>query len=205
MHPISLTAVILAGGRGSRLGGRDKPLVELAGRPLVEHILDRLRPQVDRIMINANRHPDRYARYGVPVFADEMRGFQGPLAGMLAALYRSETHFVLFVPGDAPLVDRRYAARMYAALRTSTADACVAVADGRLQSVHCLLARELSVSIADTLPRQASVTQWLRKIGAATVDCSDMPRQFMNLNAAADLPLLTVALEQSIAEHSDDR
>lgn len=205
MHPLSLTAVILAGGRGSRLDSRDKPLVELAGRPLIEHILDAVRPRVDQVMISANRNLERYAAYGVPVFADDLAGFQGPLAGMHAALGRCATPYALFLPGDAPLVDALYIARMRGALAETGAAACVAEASGRLQPVHCLLARALHASIAQAAARQASVIGWLEDVGAIAVDCSDMPRHFMNLNTADDLRALAAALGDTRTENPDDR
>src|SRR5581483_1360528 len=87
MRP-GVTGVVLAGGRGTRMGGADKGLVELHGRPLAAHALDRLRPQVDALLISANRNHDRYAALGAPVIADASSTFDGPLAGMLAALSR---------------------------------------------------------------------------------------------------------------------
>ena len=84
-----LTGLILAGGRGTRLGGVDKGLVELHGRPLVEYVLERLRPQTGAILINANRHHERYAAYGVPVIPDLEGGFAGPLAGIAAGLAKA--------------------------------------------------------------------------------------------------------------------
>lgn len=200
LHPVPVTAVILAGGRGARLGGLDKPLVEVAGKPLIEHLLARLHPQVEQIAISANRHIERYAAYGLPVFEDDVADFQGPLAGMHAALYRCRTKYALFVPGDAPLVDPGYAARLYDALVSANARAVVAVADGRLQPVHCLLARELCDSIAALLPAQSSVTEWLNRVGAIAVDCSDMANQFINLNTAEELPLLAAALGDPAGE-----
>jgi molybdopterin-guanine dinucleotide biosynthesis protein A len=197
MHPISVTAAILAGGRGARLGGRDKPLEELAGKPLIAHILDALRPQVERIIISANRHAERYAAFGVPVFSDDVPGLPGPLAGMHTALCRSDTSHVLFLPGDAPFVDSHYAARLSAALQAATADAAVAVCDGRVQPVHCLASCSLRESIAESLAAgHRSVKDWLQRVGAVGVDYSDAPRQFMNLNTADDLSLLSAALNK---------
>jgi len=200
-----MTAVVLAGGRGSRLEGRDKPLVEVAGRPLIQYILEKLRSQVRHVQINANRHLDRYRAFGVPVFSDDTEGFCGPLAGMQAALHRSETRHVLFLPGDAPVVDRRYGARMFEALNASGATACVAVSAGRWQPVHCILSRTLGAALDDAVRRGSSVEAWLREIGAATLDLSDSPGQFLNLNTWDDLPALEAALDEAHLETLDDR
>jgi len=96
----SVTGVVLAGGRGSRMGGIDKGLLAHAGRTLVEHQLDLLRPQVGALMISANRNLDRYAAFGVPVIPDPVADFPGPLAGMLAALRAADTPWVVCVACD---------------------------------------------------------------------------------------------------------
>ncbi|TJY58179.1 molybdenum cofactor guanylyltransferase [Sinimarinibacterium sp. CAU 1509] len=96
----TVTGVILAGGQGARMGGRDKGLIEYKGRPLVEHQLELLRPQVGALMISANRNLDRYAVYGVPVVSDATPDFRGPLAGMLAALRAARTPWVVCVACD---------------------------------------------------------------------------------------------------------
>ncbi len=94
---MQITAVILAGGRGTRMGGVDKGLVDYQGQPMIEHILARITPQVDHVMINANRHIERYQTYGVPVITDENDQFDGPLAGMQAALHHAATDWILSV------------------------------------------------------------------------------------------------------------
>lgn len=99
---ISISAVILAGGQAKRMGGADKGLQLLHGKPLFQHIYERLRTQVEQISINANRNHAEYSADGLMVFADRIAGFQGPLSGILTALERSETDFVLFVPCDCP-------------------------------------------------------------------------------------------------------
>ena len=100
----NITAVILAGGRGKRLGGQDKGLVELDGKPLIEHILDAIASQVDRVTINANRNQQSYANYGYPVINDNMADYQGPLAGFAAALSACNTDYIVTLPCDGPYV-----------------------------------------------------------------------------------------------------
>ena len=97
-----VTGVILAGGLARRMGGVDKGLVELAGRPMIEHVLDALRPQVGPLLINANRNLDRYSAYGHPLINDTLAGYLGPLAGVLSAMQRLVTGYLVTVPCDAP-------------------------------------------------------------------------------------------------------
>lgn len=99
---ITFSAVILAGGQARRMGGVDKGLQLFRNQPLFEHIYQRLQPQIADIAINANRNQQRYAQSGLPVFSDDLAGFQGPLSGILTALQRAQSNFVLFVPCDCP-------------------------------------------------------------------------------------------------------
>ena len=99
---MSISAVILAGGQAKRMEGADKGLQLLHGKPLFQFIYDRLHSQVETISINANRNQTIYATAGVPVFGDNLEGFQGPLSGILTALERADSDFVLFVPCDSP-------------------------------------------------------------------------------------------------------
>ena len=96
-----VTALVLAGGLGRRMGGEDKGLVDLAGRPMIEFVLDALRPQVGRVLINANRNLERYAAYGHTVVADRHQGFLGPLAGVLSGLEESGSRYLLTAPWPA--------------------------------------------------------------------------------------------------------
>ena len=100
----NITAVVLAGGRGRRLGGQDKGLMELDGKPLIKHILDLVTPQVNAVIINANRNQEIYADLGHPVISDTMTDYQGPLAGFAAALTASDTDYIMTLPCDGPYV-----------------------------------------------------------------------------------------------------
>ena len=116
----AVLAVVLAGGLARRMGGGDKPLRLLGGRPLLDHVLDRVRPQVAGVILNANGDPARFAAYGLPVVADPLPDFPGPLAGVLAALdwaaaHRPEVATVLSVPGDGPFLPPDLVARLQAA------------------------------------------------------------------------------------------
>src|SRR5690606_37051954 len=110
-----VSGVILAGGRATRMGGDDKGWVPLAGTPLIQHVLTRLRPQVDEVLINANRSQARY-RQLAPVIGDAQADFQGPLAGMLAGLTAARHDWVLFVPCDGPALPLDLMTRFRAAI-----------------------------------------------------------------------------------------
>ena len=130
MHIEAITAVILAGGRGSRMGGVDKGLQNFNGVPLALHTLLRLSPQVGDVMINANRNLAAYESFGVPVWPDStsMGDFAGPLAGFMTGLERCETPYLLTVPCDTPLFPHDLVARLADALEEQSADFAVASA-----------------------------------------------------------------------------
>ena len=123
--PLTRAGVILAGGLARRMGGGDKPLVAIGGRPMLDRVIERLAPQVDRLVINANGDPARFARYGLPVVPDTISGFAGPLAGILAGLRWAEANIpdapaVLSVAADTPFFPADLAARLGAAAREGT-------------------------------------------------------------------------------------
>lgn len=184
----AITAVILAGGQGRRMGGIDKGLVELAGKPLVGWILEAVRPQVGAVLINANRSAERYARFGHPLIQDDLDGYPGPLAGMASGLAACETPWALFVPCDGPRVPATLAERLHRA--ATQADAPIAAAhDGeRLQPVYALVRRDL---LADLRAQMASgerrIARWFAGHGAATVDFADVADCFVNVNTPDEL------------------
>ncbi|MGE5945425.1 MAG: molybdenum cofactor guanylyltransferase MobA, partial [Betaproteobacteria bacterium] len=119
---LSVTGVVLAGGMGRRMGGVDKGLLELRGRPLAAWVVDRLRPQVDHLLINANQNRERYAEFGCPVVADEIPDFAGPLAGLHAALSAATTPLVATAPCDSPFLPETLVSRLFSALTAAAAD-----------------------------------------------------------------------------------
>lgn len=184
----SITAVVLAGGQGRRMAGRDKGLLEFAGRPLVEHALAALRPQVDHVIISANRNLARYRQYGQPVVCDAADRFDGPLAGILAALAQVRTRYLLAVPCDAPFLCPDYAQRMGAAAARDGALAVVAHDGERLQPVFNLLDCSLLQPLQAFLDSgQRRARDFLRQQGAVRADFSDRPDLFINLNRPDDL------------------
>ncbi len=187
LRNLPVTGGILAGGRGRRMGGLDKGLLEWRGRPLVEHVLAALRPQVLELLINANRNRARYADYGYPVVGDRLDGFAGPLAGFATLLACCDTDWLAVVPCDAPRLPRDLVARLDAARRAAGADIAVAHDGQRLQPVHALLGRHLLPDLTDWLARgERKIDRWYARHRVEIVDFSDCPAAFANLNTPAD-------------------
>jgi molybdopterin-guanine dinucleotide biosynthesis protein A len=182
----SVAGVILAGGRGRRMGGADKGWVSWQGRVLVEQVLERLLPQVAQMLISANRNLDRYRALGFPVIEDERLrygSYAGPLAGMLAALSRCTQPRAVFVPCDAPALPADLVQRLVdGAGPTGAALACCG---GRRQPVFCLLPVSLAPRLAAALDAgERRPTVFLETVGATQVVFDD-PAAFANINAAA--------------------
>lgn len=164
-----VTGLVLAGGRGSRMGGIDKGLVEVEGRTLVERVIERLRPQVGPMLISANRNLDRYRAFGFPVLLDSEEGlepFPGPLAGMLAGLRAATTPWIATAPCDAPFLPANLVAHLAEAL--ASARAAVAYVGDAIQPVFCLLHVDLADDLATALAHgERRAEAWLRGVGAA--------------------------------------
>ncbi|MBN2885311.1 MAG: molybdenum cofactor guanylyltransferase [Chromatiaceae bacterium] len=197
-----VTAVILAGGAARRMGGRDKGLLDLAGRALIDWTLAALRPQVGAILISANRHLDHYGRFGYPVLADDLDGFQGPLAGIRRAFQALRTPWLLVLPCDAPLLPADLLARLSAALREAHAPLAIAHDGTRDQPAHALLSQRLAPSLEQALADgERSLAAWQSRHPIARADFSDLPQAFANLNTPAEL----AALEQSLVSKEAQR
>ena len=179
----SVTGLVLAGGLARRMGGADKGLVPLAGRPMVEHVVDALRPQVGTILLSANRNLERYAALGYPVIADALDGYQGPLAGLATALRQHTTAFLVTVPCDAPLLPADLVRRLLAACEASDADVAVASDGERQQSVFLLVRARVAPALESYLAGGGrKVDAWLSRVRAAVADFSDEPGAFVNVN-----------------------
>lgn len=198
-----VTGLVLAGGRGSRMGGTDKGLLDFGGQPVAQHVLRRLQPQVDASIISANRHLDRYRAMGVPVVEDAASGepgFDGPLAGVLAGLRICQTPWLACVPCDAPWFPTDLVDRLMHAATSGGRRASVAVrGEARGASVEpafCLLHRDQAGALARALDDGTRKWQvWLDAIGAAHAVFSAATTQspprldadpFANLNTPAD-------------------
>jgi molybdopterin-guanine dinucleotide biosynthesis protein A len=190
-----ITGLILAGGRGSRMGGADKGLQKFNGVPLALHALLRLQPQVGETMINANRNLAAYESFGVPVWPDALPDYAGPLAGFLAGLEQCETEWLVTVPCDTPLFPQDLVACLSAAAQDSQADIAMASApeeDGQLrpQPVFCLLRRDLMESLVRfTHGGGRKIDAWTAQHRTVVVpfDRPGDERAFFNANTLADL------------------
>lgn len=191
-----ITGIILAGGRGSRMGGSDKGLQNFRGMPMAMQTLLRLSPQVGEVMINANRNLSAYESFGVPVWPDSMADYPGPLAGFLTGLERCETPYLLTVPCDTPLFPLDLAQRLAQALEREDAEIAMAAAreqDGQLraQPVFCLLKRELMESLVRfTQGGGRKIDAWTAQHKTAVVPFDqpgDAPQAFFNANTLAEL------------------
>lgn len=203
-QPHRITGFVLAGGRGSRMGGADKGLQNFNGTPLALHALQRLRMQegglVGTQMINANRNQGAYEAFGVPVWPDTLAGHAGPLAGFMAGLERCESPYLLTVPCDTPLFPLDLAQRLARAFDedsdTEIAMAAAPQEDGQLhpQPVFCLLRRELRQSLAAFLragERKAGLWTAQHRTQIVAFDKpGDDPRAFCNVNTLAELHAL---------------
>ena len=143
---IAVSGIVLAGGQGSRMGGVDKGLQPFMGRPMVAHAVERLAPQVDELLINANRNPEAYAALGHRVIADEIEGFAGPLAGFERGLAHARGELVATVPCDSPFLPRDLVARLRAALEREGAELAVATTGAQAHPVFCVMRRSLQPS-----------------------------------------------------------
>ncbi len=183
-----VTGVVLAGGRGTRMGGLDKGLVLLHGRPLAAHAIDRLRPQVDELLISANRNQDRYAALGAPVITDASASFDGPLAGMLAALSRCETPWLVTVPCDLLHAPPNLVSELLRWARALRTRAAYALFDDDPLYVCTLLHRDLTDSLASALTQgERWVARWLETESACGVPFALPFGALANLNTLEDV------------------
>jgi molybdenum cofactor guanylyltransferase len=190
-----ITAVILAGGRARRMHGADKGLVELLGRPLIDYIITGLRPQVDRILISANRNLARYREFGCPVIEDSMQDYCGPLAGMAAAMQAAGTPLLLTLPCDTPFVPARLAETLYEAMPEADAGISVAHDGKRLQQLHALLRCSLLPDLQDYLGSGGrKVETWFAMQRLAVADFSPVADSFHNLNTPRDIAAIEARL-----------
>jgi molybdopterin-guanine dinucleotide biosynthesis protein A len=190
----STVAVVLAGGLARRMGGGDKPLRMLGGRPLLDHVLARVGPQVARVVINANGDPGRFAAYGLPVVADPLPDHPGPLAGVLAGLdwaaaERPEAADVLSVPGDCPFLPDDLLSRLEAARRAAGVPMACAASGGWTHPPVALWPVALRGELrAALLAGEKKIDRWTARFGCISAEWPMGPVDpFFNANAPEDL------------------
>lgn len=184
----NITAVILAGGKGRRLEGQDKGLVSYRNKPLIEHVIERIHPQVNSIIINANRNKEIYNNYAFSVISDEMNDYQGPLAGFATAMKFAQTDYIVTLPCDGPSPPLDLVARIISAL--GDCSDCIAVAhDGeRMQPVHALIPVSLIDSLEAFLANgDRKIDLWYAQHEVVLVDFSDVQDAFFNINKKEQL------------------
>lgn len=193
---MTISALILSGGRATRMGGVDKGLVIFQQKPLIQHVIERLTSQVDEIIINANREIKQYQSLGYPVLQDETTDFNGqtfigPLAGFNLGLQHAKHDYLLTAPCDSPLLPLDLAQRLHSSLLTNNADVAVATSDGDAHPVFALCKKSVLPSLTSYLQQGGrKVSAWQKSLHYTEVDFSDNSDAFYNLNTFEDLTAL---------------
>jgi molybdopterin-guanine dinucleotide biosynthesis protein A len=182
-----ISVLILAGGLARRMRGADKGLALYENRPLIEHAIERLRPQCPRIVLSANRHRDEYAKYGYPVVADAIEGFAGPLAGIAAGLAHCETEWLVTAPCDSPLLPKNLIVKFIAAAEEKTSDIYYAKTATRSHPMFAMLRKTLRNKIEDYLNAGERKVETFYLASGATQVLFDDEKNFRNFNTIEDL------------------
>jgi molybdopterin-guanine dinucleotide biosynthesis protein A len=195
IHRDQITGLILAGGRGSRMGHVDKGLQSFRGEPMVAHVIRRLSPQVGSVTINANQNIDAYEHFGLPVWPDSLTGFEGPLAGVQTGLTECKTAcktaYMVTAPCDSPFLPENLVERLSAALTAHDAELAVAVtgegAEKQSQPVFCLMKTSVLPSLSDYLQAGGRrIDTWHRSLKMVEVPFAD-EAAFRNINTLEEL------------------
>ena len=183
-----ISAIVLAGGRGQRMQNRDKGLLQWRERTLVQHCLARIAPQVDDIVLSCNRNLAAYQRYGYPVVEDQLTDFQGPLAGIHAALPVCTASLVFISPCDCPLLPANVVEKLWQALQAEKTDIAIAHDGQRAQSLVMLLRKRCAGDLENRLVSgERSVQSWQRRQRCCYVDFSSQHDAFANFNYDSEL------------------
>lgn len=195
---MQVSAIILAGGQANRMGGAGKGLVPLQNKPLVQHVIERLTPQVDEILINANREIERYEAFDLPIYQDKHANFIGPLAGFALGLTHGKHDYLLTVPCDSPLLPDDLVARLIHALTNKAADIAVAKSAGHTHPVFCLMKKSVLTSLLDYIDQgERKVSAWQKSLPYIEVEFNDVSEAFVNLNTFEELEALALKLENA--------
>ena len=186
--PAEVTGIVLAGGLGRRMGGVDKGLVELDGKPMVAHVIARLAPQVGPILVNANQNAERYAALGHPVVPDAVGGFAGPLAGLHAGLMQTRTAYAVTVPCDSPFLPDDLVARLADGMQGSDAQLAVARTFEQAHPVFALVRVDVLPHLAAVLAGGGrKIDAWYATLRVAEVAFDDRADAFRNINTRDEL------------------
>ncbi|RUM83655.1 MAG: molybdenum cofactor guanylyltransferase [Candidatus Thioglobus sp.] len=182
----NITAVILSGGRSSRMQGEDKGLILLNDKPLIGYVADVVNSKVVRLLISANRNIDAYQKYG-EVISDKLSDFQGPLAGIVKAMSVVSTPYLLVLPCDSPLVNEIVIDRLIQCMTDKDMDICVAGDGVRIHPTFALIKTSLKDNLLDFLDSgKRKLGLWIEQNDFQKVDLSDQPKVFINLNNPQD-------------------
>ncbi len=188
MNAPRVSGLVLAGGQGRRMGGVDKGLELLEGRPMVAWVLERLAPQVDEIFVSANQNLERYRSFGYPVLPDEVGGFAGPLAGLERGLATAGNELLVSAPCDSPFLPAELVARLHARLVRDEADLAVARTGEQPHPVFCLCRRSLHANLRGYLAGGGrKIDAWYASLRVAEVPFDDSPEAFSNINTRDEL------------------
>jgi molybdopterin-guanine dinucleotide biosynthesis protein A len=197
-----ITGVLLAGGKGLRMGGKDKGLLVWEDRPLAIYALEALAEVAGPILINANRNIAEYERFGYPVFADGTEDFQGPLAGILKAMEVATTPFILTVPCDVPRVRGRHLWRLWSTFRDTPSDLCAPHDGKRMHPVFLLADCRLKAGLAEYLASGGrKILTWVNAQRLAIADFSGEAEIFANINSPSQL---TNTFLTGVEPHGDE-
>lgn len=182
-----ITGIILAGGRAQRMGGVDKGLIMLHGKPMIEHVIAALRTEIVNLLISANRNLDQYTAFGYPVIPDILEGYLGPLAGIASGMRAAGTQYIVTAPCDSPLVASKLVQRLYDTLTREDAEISVAHDGERMHPVFALMRRDLLPNLLDYLNAgQRKVDRWYAQHRLAVTYFDDTPESFRNVNSPED-------------------
>ncbi|HUP94693.1 MAG TPA: molybdenum cofactor guanylyltransferase MobA [Burkholderiales bacterium] len=186
----AVTGIVLAGGQGRRMGGVDKGLKLLGGKPMAQWAIERLAPQVDEILINANQNLDEYRAFGHAVIPDAIGGFAGPLAGLHRGLTEARHDLVATVPCDSPFLPPDLVARLLGALEAHNAELAVARTGDQPHPVFCLCRRSVLPGLNAFLEQGGrKIDAWYAALKVVEVAFDDEPDAFSNINTEAELRL----------------
>lgn len=182
-----VTACILTGGKGSRLDGVDKGLLQISDRKLIEYCIETIHPQVSTTIISANRNLQTYRSFGLHAFEDSFGNYEGPLAGFLSGLENTKTPYLVMLPTDVPFFPKDLVKRLVMPILSGSCTATVAKVSGRIQPTFCCIPKESRRSLIDYLRSgQRKIIDWLRQLELMEISF-ETPEEFININNETDI------------------